>query len=255
MGAHRTTREIREEASYPPAVVAVAEFSQRPVDLIYQTYLKLRSRRKNSHKARSSSAADDSSCLRYDVMSGASFDPDWKLGDEDDVIDAQRLLKEIDATGCAENHLPLLLSAQEVYKPSDTDDNFLEMETDGDREATSESSLPDVTRNDTSTSSTMTAAASLCEDQLGPGTVGAAIGRIDDLKAPHRMLKEKLWALRAENRKLKARQICRECRQRPVELTLLPCGHFCFCQQCGSSFHACPICRRTILADVKTIVS
>ena len=66
---------------------------------------------------------------------------------------------------------------------------------------------------------------------------------------------ERLRALRAENRRLKARQTCRQCRQRPVALTFLPCGHFCFCQQCGSTFDACPVCRKTVLADVRTFVS
>jgi hypothetical protein len=65
----------------------------------------------------------------------------------------------------------------------------------------------------------------------------------------------RLRALRAENRRLKNRNTCRHCRQRPVSLTLLPCGHFCFCQECGSTFSACPVCRKTILADVRTFVA
>ena len=66
---------------------------------------------------------------------------------------------------------------------------------------------------------------------------------------------QRLRALRVENRRLKARQTCRQCHQRPVALTFLPCGHFTFCQECGSSFDACPVCRKTILADVRTFVS
>ncbi|KAK7090617.1 serine-rich adhesin for platelets-like isoform X2 [Littorina saxatilis] len=66
---------------------------------------------------------------------------------------------------------------------------------------------------------------------------------------------ERLRALRSENKRLKARQMCRHCHVRPVSLTLLPCGHFCFCQECGSTFTACPVCRKTILADVRTFVS
>ncbi|KAK7484270.1 hypothetical protein BaRGS_00024519 [Batillaria attramentaria] len=68
-------------------------------------------------------------------------------------------------------------------------------------------------------------------------------------------LKDRVRVLREENRKLKQRHTCRHCGERPVSLTLLPCGHFCYCQECGSTFHACPICRKTILADVRTIVS
>lgn len=77
----------------------------------------------------------------------------------------------------------------------------------------------------------------------------------DKARLERRRLLERLRALRAENRRLKALKTCRQCRQRPVALTLLPCGHFCFCQECGSSFHACPICKKTILADVRTFVS
>ncbi|KAK7484246.1 hypothetical protein BaRGS_00024495 [Batillaria attramentaria] len=70
-----------------------------------------------------------------------------------------------------------------------------------------------------------------------------------------RRLRQKVRVLTIENRRLKERQTCRHCRERPVSLTLLPCGHFCFCQECGATFHACPVCRKTILADVRTIVS
>ncbi|KAK7484273.1 hypothetical protein BaRGS_00024522 [Batillaria attramentaria] len=77
----------------------------------------------------------------------------------------------------------------------------------------------------------------------------------DEAVQRRRELRQKVRVLREENRKLKERQTCRHCRERPVSLTLLPCGHFCYCQECGSTFHACPICRKTILADVRTIVS
>ena len=77
----------------------------------------------------------------------------------------------------------------------------------------------------------------------------------DESTRERRRQLERLRVLRAENRRLKARKMCRQCRQRPVDLTLLPCGHFCFCQECGSSFNACPVCRKTILADVRTFVS
>lgn len=70
-----------------------------------------------------------------------------------------------------------------------------------------------------------------------------------------RNLRERMRALTKENSLLKARQLCRHCRERPVRLTLLPCGHFCFCVECGTTFSRCPICLKTILADVKTILS
>ncbi|KAK7113289.1 hypothetical protein V1264_012601 [Littorina saxatilis] len=70
-----------------------------------------------------------------------------------------------------------------------------------------------------------------------------------------RELRQKVAALRRENSKLKARTLCRHCRKRPANLTLLPCGHFCLCAECGSTFDQCPVCRKTVLADIKTFVS
>ncbi|XP_076443552.1 uncharacterized protein LOC143282016 [Babylonia areolata] len=69
------------------------------------------------------------------------------------------------------------------------------------------------------------------------------------------LLGRKLHALREENRRLKARQLCRKCQTRSVSITFLPCGHFAFCYDCGQGYHACPLCRKTILADVRTFLA
>ncbi|KAL8612448.1 hypothetical protein ACOMHN_058576 [Nucella lapillus] len=63
---------------------------------------------------------------------------------------------------------------------------------------------------------------------------------------------QKLTALREENELLKARQKCRSCQHRPVSITFLPCGHYSYCYDCGHKFGACPICHKTVLADVRT---
>ncbi|XP_076459344.1 uncharacterized protein LOC143292710 [Babylonia areolata] len=68
-------------------------------------------------------------------------------------------------------------------------------------------------------------------------------------------LQQKLRALRQENQLLKTRQQCRSCHSRPVSITFLPCGHFSYCYDCGQTFRACPICRKTILADVRTFLA
>ena len=65
----------------------------------------------------------------------------------------------------------------------------------------------------------------------------------------------RLKALRAENKRLKSRQFCRKCKEKPVALTLLPCGHFALCVDCGPGTPQCPVCKKAILADVKTFVS
>ena len=68
-------------------------------------------------------------------------------------------------------------------------------------------------------------------------------------------LKRKLAALRRENKFLKERQLCRDCHTRQVSITFLPCGHYSYCYDCGQRFSACPICRKTILADVRTFLA
>ena len=68
-------------------------------------------------------------------------------------------------------------------------------------------------------------------------------------------LKRKLAALRRENKLLKERQLCRDCHTRQVSITFLPCGHYSYCYDCGQRFSACPICRKTILADVRTFLA
>lgn len=68
-------------------------------------------------------------------------------------------------------------------------------------------------------------------------------------------LQRRLQALRAENRRLTARKMCRQCRQVPADLTFLPCGHFTHCQSCGGTHTECPTCRKPVLADVHTFLS
>ncbi|KAL8616893.1 hypothetical protein ACOMHN_041812 [Nucella lapillus] len=67
-------------------------------------------------------------------------------------------------------------------------------------------------------------------------------------------LQHRVTELRKENRRLKARQTCRQCGTRPISLTLLPCGHLCLCTECGPSLDHCPLCGRVIMADVRTFL-
>lgn len=78
-------------------------------------------------------------------------------------------------------------------------------------------------------------------------------GSSQEPEADH--LKQKVKALKLENKHLKDRQLCRNCRVKAVSVTLLPCGHYAFCYDCGQSFTSCPICRKTILADVRTYLA
>lgn len=129
----------------------------------------------------------------------------------------------------------------------------------------SEDSASTVSSSSSSTVASKCGNADICVDgeEIGPrGTnpVGQNTKNRDftdhgDRKAEALLLRKRMEAARRENERLKARQICRVCKERPVELTLLPCGHFLLCATCGSTLSSCPACATTILADVKTIVS
>ncbi|GAV64106.1 zf-C3HC4_3 domain-containing protein [Cephalotus follicularis] len=45
-------------------------------------------------------------------------------------------------------------------------------------------------------------------------------------------------------------RLCRNCRKEESCVLLLPCRHLCLCTVCGSSLHACPICKSTKNASV-----
>lgn len=73
-------------------------------------------------------------------------------------------------------------------------------------------------------------------------------------KKENEAVQNRLLLLRAENIRLKAWKMCKACKTNPASITLLPCGHFAYCRECGRQFHACPLCKKTILADVYTLM-
>lgn len=62
-------------------------------------------------------------------------------------------------------------------------------------------------------------------------------------------------ALKEENEKLREMQTCKICMERPVNTTLLPCGHLICCDMCAARLNRCPICRKRIKGTVKTFMS
>ena len=66
----------------------------------------------------------------------------------------------------------------------------------------------------------------------------------------HNLLKLNLS--KRENARLKKRSACCKCKINSIDLTLLPCGNFSYCRECGSKFTFCPLYSKPILADVKT---
>lgn len=61
--------------------------------------------------------------------------------------------------------------------------------------------------------------------------------------------------LEKENATLKDRLLCRNCKQRPISVVLLPCGHFVLCSVCSEPCHVCPCCQAVVLAEKKTFLS
>ncbi|XP_070184349.1 uncharacterized protein [Littorina saxatilis] len=58
----------------------------------------------------------------------------------------------------------------------------------------------------------------------------------------------------AENTRLKKRHFCRLCETKAANITILPCGHLIYCDDCANKLDHCGICRRQILADVRTFL-
>jgi len=52
--------------------------------------------------------------------------------------------------------------------------------------------------------------------------------------------------IKAENERLREIQTCKICMERPVNTTLLPCGHLVSCDSCARRLAKCPICRTRI---------
>ncbi|XP_067667421.1 uncharacterized protein [Haliotis asinina] len=65
---------------------------------------------------------------------------------------------------------------------------------------------------------------------------------------------KKLMLLRAENKRLKEQSTCRMCKNKPVCILFLPCGHLVTCSDCADTVHACVTCGKTILGTVKTFI-
>lgn len=62
-------------------------------------------------------------------------------------------------------------------------------------------------------------------------------------------------SLEEENRKLKDARLCKICMVDEVGVVFLPCGHLVTCYQCATGVSACPLCRRSIKAYVRTFLS
>uniref|UniRef100_A0A0B6Y7P9 RING-type domain-containing protein n=2 Tax=Arion vulgaris TaxID=1028688 RepID=A0A0B6Y7P9_9EUPU len=64
----------------------------------------------------------------------------------------------------------------------------------------------------------------------------------------------KIQVLQKEQEYLKIPMICVLCKEKPIEVTLLPCGHFVLCSSCSDSCTFCPVCKKKALAEVKTFL-
>ncbi|MDP0589516.1 MAG: RING-HC finger protein [Candidatus Endonucleobacter bathymodioli] len=54
-----------------------------------------------------------------------------------------------------------------------------------------------------------------------------------------------------ENNELKEKLTCTICKDHPIALALLPCGHFCSCSDCTPAMRQCPICNTYVKGTIK----
>ena len=71
------------------------------------------------------------------------------------------------------------------------------------------------------------------------------------LEENERLLEENERLLE-ENERMKTRLQCKICLSADVEILFLPCRHLACCEKCTDDFRDCPVCRREIMAVVKT---
>lgn len=62
-------------------------------------------------------------------------------------------------------------------------------------------------------------------------------------------------SLEEENRILKEARLCKICMDSEVGVVFLPCGHFATCVNCAPNLQDCPVCRSTIKATVRTFLA
>ncbi|KAL3882765.1 hypothetical protein ACJMK2_029073 [Sinanodonta woodiana] len=60
--------------------------------------------------------------------------------------------------------------------------------------------------------------------------------------------------LMEENVMLTSRMTCKRCRKRNKSILVLPCTHFCLCEQCSMEVSLCPECWKPIHERVKTYI-
>ena len=48
------------------------------------------------------------------------------------------------------------------------------------------------------------------------------------------------------------KKLCKICWERPVEITLSPCGHLVLCEPCSRNVTQCPICRKEVVSSLRT---
>lgn len=256
--------------SYPPAVEAVTEFSSVSPETVLTIFRRMNSDRRGASYAERPhtrppglSGTTDGTSRDLDtvhVQQHPAGDPLAGPGLDLCTVKASDLLQELDSMKGAP-------SSKRTAEPSQRE-NTSSTKVSGDEKRDDVSSANHARINEgaetdvatppsviqSSTSDTQTRRSTENSVSSRPSEEASVDKRTKIRHKEAQDLKEKLLTLRRENRRLKARQTCRWCHERPAALTLLPCGHYCYCERCGSSFQTCPICGKTVLADVKTIL-
>jgi len=69
--------------------------------------------------------------------------------------------------------------------------------------------------------------------------------------AKERLQSKELERLQAETESIQDRAKCCVCLTNPIETLIMPCSHFCVCDECASTLEDCPICRGSIKNRLK----
>ena len=81
----------------------------------------------------------------------------------------------------------------------------------------------------------------------------------DDEEIPESFIRycEEKWAKEKairEAEEMRRQLTCKICYDNPINITMVPCGHFATCKKCAVSLKECPICREAINQKVKTFM-
>jgi predicted nucleic acid-binding Zn-ribbon protein len=78
--------------------------------------------------------------------------------------------------------------------------------------------------------------------QSNMGALKALNKRLEELEEEKKASLAAMAVLQSEKENDEA-NFCIICMERPSDVAVVPCGHFCLCEECAAKCNNCPICR------------